>query len=111
MSIDLRDPRLREIIDPAAAIETLGDDFQFTEGPIWHPHAKHVTFSDIPANKLFRWSQVHGFAVYRDPSNMTNGNTYDGLGRMLSCDTRPAVWCAKRPALTRRWPATTKARN
>ena len=86
MSIDLRDPRLREIIDPAAAIETLGDDFQFTEGPIWHPHAKHVTFSDIPANKLFRWSQVHGFAVYRDPSNMTNGNTYDGLGRMLSCE-------------------------
>lgn len=86
MSIDLRDPRLNTLINPDATIECLGNDFRFTEGPIWHPQAKHVTFSDIPANKLYRWSDVHGFAVYRDPSNMTNGNTYDAQGRMLSCE-------------------------
>lgn len=86
MSIQQNDSRLSTIIEPNTAIEVLGNDFRFTEGPIWHPRAKHVTFSDIPANKLFRYSDVHGFAVYRDPSNMTNGNTYDIAGRMLSCE-------------------------
>ncbi|MEQ8860954.1 MAG: SMP-30/gluconolactonase/LRE family protein [Pseudomonadales bacterium] len=86
MSIDRRDPRLDHIVDADAERETLGSGFGFLEGPIWHPRGKHLTFSDIPGNRLHRYSATAGFSVYREPSNMANGNTYDGDGRMLSCE-------------------------
>lgn len=86
MSIQIRDERLLKVLDEDLALETLGSDFRFTEGPIWHPKERHLTFSDIPANRMFRWSDEAGLSVFRDPSNMTNGNTYDHEGRMLSCE-------------------------
>ena len=86
MSIEIRDRRLLDVVDEGLALEQLAGDFQFTEGPIWHPREKHLTFSDIPANRMFRWSETGGVAVFREPSNMTNGNTYDQQGRMLSCE-------------------------
>lgn len=86
MNIEIRDQRFLDIVDEDLALETLAGDFQFTEGPIWHPQEKHLTFSDIPANRMFRWSEAGGLAVFREPSNMTNGNTYDHQGRVLSCE-------------------------
>ena len=86
MSIEIRDRRLLDVVDEGLELEQLAGDFQFTEGPIWHPREKHLTFSDIPANRMFRWSEAGGVAVFREPSNMTNGNTYDQQGRMLSCE-------------------------
>lgn len=86
MSIDLKDPRFLEVVDENLERETLSEEFQFTEGPIWHPREQHVTFSDIPANRMYRWREDAGFSVYRDPSNMANGNTYDLEGRVLSCE-------------------------
>ena len=86
MDIDIKDPRFLAIVDENLERETISEDFQFTEGPIWHPIDAHVTFSDIPANRMYRWSEVAGLSVYREPSNMANGNTYDLQGRMLSCE-------------------------
>ena len=86
MSIEIRDRRFLDVVDEGLALEQLAGDFQFTEGPIWHPREKHLTFSDIPANRMFRWSEAGGVAMFREPSNMTNGNTYDQQGRMLSCE-------------------------
>ena len=86
MSIQIRDPRFLDVVDDGLSLEQLAGDFQFTEGPVWHPGEKHLTFSDIPANRMFRWSEANGLTVFRDPSNMTNGNTYDGEGRLVSCE-------------------------
>ena len=86
MSVEVRDERLESVIDPTATLETLADGFEFTEGPIWHPHEQHLTFSDIHANTMFRWSEQSGVAAYRQPSNMANGNTYDHEGRILTCE-------------------------
>ena len=86
MGIQVRDPRLREVMDETEDLEQLAGDFTFTEGPIWHPVERHLTFSDIHANRQYRWSEADGVAVYREPSNMANGNTYDRQGRMLTCE-------------------------
>lgn len=86
MSIDIKDARFTDIIHADTQTDVLSAEFVFTEGPIWHPHDKHLTFSDVPADRLYRWNEHLGIAVYRDPSNMTNGNTYDLQGRMLSCE-------------------------
>ena len=86
MGTEVRDPRLLEIVDEHVELEVLGEGFQFTEGPIWHPSEKHLTFSDIPANRMHRWSDATGVTVYREPSNYANGNTFDKQGRILSCE-------------------------
>ena len=86
MSIEIRDPRFLEVVDEGLQLETLQDGFQFTEGPIWHPTEKHLTFSDIPGNRMHRWSEGAGVSIYREPSNLANGNTYDLQGRILTCE-------------------------
>ena len=86
MNIESRDERFLDIVPLDLKLETLADGFDFTEGPIWHPHEKHLTFSDIPANRMHRWTEKRGVKVFRKSSNMTNGNTYDHEGRILSCE-------------------------
>ncbi len=86
MSIEIRDPRFLNIVDESLELEILADGFRFTEGPIWHPREKHLIFSDIPSNRMHRWSEVEGLSLHREPSELTNGNTYDRQGRILSCE-------------------------
>ncbi len=86
MHIDIRDERLRDLVDPDAERDTLSEQFEFIEGPIWHPRQHYLIFSDIPADKLYRWDTDGGVSVYREPSNMANGNTFDRQGRVLSCE-------------------------
>ena len=86
MGIEVRDSRFLEIVSEDLELEVLGEGFQFTEGPIWHPIEKHLTFSDIPENRMHRWSESTGVSIYREPSNLSNGNTYDKQGRILTCE-------------------------
>ncbi len=84
--LEVRDPRLADIVSPAAELETLAEGFEFIEGPIWHPTGKYLIFSDIVGNTMYRWSQEGGLAVFRKPSQMANGNTYDCQGRIVTCE-------------------------
>lgn len=86
MDIEIRDDRFLDIVPRDFALRTLADGLGFTEGPIWHPREKHLTFSDIPRNRMFRWREADGLSVFREPSNMANGNTYDHDGRILTCE-------------------------
>jgi gluconolactonase len=88
MPIEVRDPRFIDIVGAAAGdLETLGDRFVFTEGPVWHPYEKHLTFSDIPTSTMYRWNPASGeIATVRENTQKTNGNTYDAQGRLLSCE-------------------------
>jgi len=45
---------------------------EFTEGPYWHPDG-YLLFSDIPANRVYRWSELEGVDVYLEPSGNSNG--------------------------------------
>ena len=81
------DARFSELFNGTEAFTTLAQGFRFTEGATWHPVERHVTFSDIPANRLHRWSAATGETViFREPSDMTNGTTYDREGRLLMCE-------------------------
>lgn len=85
MSIEIRADGMHDIVDAGATLEKVAGGFLFTEGPIWHPVEQHLTFSDIPGNEMFRLSADGTVSSFRKPSNMSNGNTYDAEGRMLSC--------------------------
>lgn len=67
-------------------LEQLATGFGFTEGPIWHAGERHLTFSDIPADTMYRWSEADGLAVFRQPGGKANGNAYDRQGRIVTCE-------------------------
>ncbi|HET9429323.1 MAG TPA: SMP-30/gluconolactonase/LRE family protein, partial [Allosphingosinicella sp.] len=60
------------MIDPQAPIETLAGGFIWAEGPVWIDEGRYLLLSDVPANKMYRWSEADGLSVFLDPSG------YDG---------------------------------
>lgn len=52
--------------------EVLTKGYQFTEGPYWHQDG-YLLFSDIPANKIYKWEPGSGAEVFLDSSGYSNG--------------------------------------
>lgn len=86
MSAEIRDRAFTQVVGETAEVERLATGFEFTEGPIWHPKERHLTFSDMPGDHMRRWSAAGGIATFRKPSNKANGNTYDRRGRIVTCE-------------------------
>ena len=68
-----------------STFKQLETQFKFTEGPVWNK-AGYLLFSDIPANRIYKWEEGKKSIVFRDPSHHSNGLTYDREGRLLSCE-------------------------
>ena len=86
MSLDVRSPKLLDLIDADAELEQLGTGCEFTEGPVWHAEGKFLLFSDIPANQMKKWTAEEGITNFRVPSGKSNGLTYDKQGRLVTCE-------------------------
>lgn len=83
--VDIIDPRFLHYVLPNAALLKLADGFGWLEGPVWFADHDCLLFSDIPNDRLMRWSEHSGITVFRSPSGFTNGNTRDRMGRLVSC--------------------------
>ncbi len=83
-----------EVIDPVfgsfvmgnAPVKQIATGFDWVEGPVWFGDANCLLFSDIPNNKIMRWTPDAGVSTYRAPSNYANGHTRDLQGRLVSCE-------------------------
>jgi gluconolactonase len=82
-------------IDPAfnalrvgnTPIQRLWTGGMWCEGPAWCGQGRYLVWSDIPNNRQLRWMEDDGrVTVFRQPSNNSNGNTFDHQGRQLSCE-------------------------
>ncbi len=80
------DPRFGTYVMFNAPLKKLATGFDWAEGPVWMGDAGCLLFSDIPNNKILRWTPEVGISVYRQPSNYSNGHTRDGVGRLVSCE-------------------------
>ena len=85
---DIVDPRFKALVLPNASLEKLADGFRWLEGPVWFADRDELLFSDIPGNRVLRWSERGGVSVFREPSDFENGHTRDREGRLLSCSHR-----------------------
>jgi gluconolactonase len=85
---DIIEPQFRHYVLPNASLEKLADGFGWLEGPAWFADHDCLIVSDIPNDRLMRWSENSGVTVFRVPSGFTNGNTRDRLGRLVSCSHR-----------------------
>jgi len=76
---------VQDILDDSAKLEKVAGDFQFIEGPIWHPDG-FLLFSDIPANIIYKFASNQQVEVFRHPSGKANGNTLDKENRLLTAE-------------------------
>lgn len=76
---------VQNILDDSAKLEKVAGDFQFIEGPIWHPDG-FLLFSDIPANIIYKFASNQQVEVFRRPSGKANGNTLDKENRLLTAE-------------------------
>ncbi|GAA5122883.1 SMP-30/gluconolactonase/LRE family protein [Luteolibacter yonseiensis] len=96
-SIERLDPALDGLLDAKTPIETLGEGYEWSEGPVWDKSSGELLFSDVPNNVVHAWKQGSGVRVYMKPSGYTgvadygrepgsNGLAFDAEGRLLSCE-------------------------
>jgi gluconolactonase len=76
---------VQDILDDSAKLEKVAGDFQFIEGPVWHPDG-FLLFSDIPANIIYKFASNQQVEVFRRPSGKANGNTLDKENRLLTAE-------------------------
>jgi gluconolactonase len=66
------DPALDAVISPDARLETVGDRFGLTEGPVWiKDGAGYLLFSDLVGNVIYKWTPGGELTAYLE-------NIYDG---------------------------------
>jgi gluconolactonase len=80
------DPRLLDLLDAGTAAEWLGGDAVWSEGPLYLPDDDAVIWSDIPGDRILRWTAATGeVSVERTGVEFTNGRTLDLDGRVVTC--------------------------
>lgn len=67
-------------------IELCATGFRFTEGPLWHAKGGYLLFSDIPANVIYQMYPDGRTVPYIQPSENSNGLTFDNQGNLLACE-------------------------
>lgn len=104
-NIEAISPSLGSILDTTAKIEIVAEGYDWTEGPLWLPDQKALLFSDIPPNKIFKWTEEKGAELYLTPSGYSgsvprtgepgsNGLLLSPTGKLVLCqhgDRRLAI--------------------
>jgi gluconolactonase len=96
-SIERLDPSVNSIVKENAKIEVLGEGYEWSEGPVWVASENMLLFSDVPTNKIYKWTEEKGVELYLTPSGYTgsepskskepgsNGLTLDTNGKLILC--------------------------
>ncbi len=86
---------LDELLPADARIELLDSGYVWTEGPVWVAEGEYLLFSDVPENKIYKWTEAGGASVYLTPAGYTgpdssghegsNGLLLDAQNRLVIC--------------------------
>ncbi|MFN4202329.1 MAG: SMP-30/gluconolactonase/LRE family protein [Tabrizicola sp.] len=82
---ETHDPDFVRYVMFNAPLKRLATGFDWAEGPVWFGDQGCLLFSDIPNNRILRWTE-DGITTFRQPSNYANGHTRDRQGRLVSCE-------------------------
>ncbi|MCC4601641.1 SMP-30/gluconolactonase/LRE family protein [Xanthomonas melonis] len=112
-------PGFGEVIAADARIEKLTEGFIWSEGPTWVRAGGYLLFTDVPENKLYRWSEDAGLSVLLSPSGYTgpelptlreagaNGLYAEPDGTVLLADSGTRIVARLDPATRKKTPLAT----
>ncbi len=73
------------LVEPDATVMRLAGNFGFTEGPAADADG-NVYFTDIPSERILKWSRREGITVFQEFSGGANGLRVDRDGRLVVCE-------------------------
>lgn len=93
-SVEVLDDRMLELVSQDAQFEILAEGFRWSEGPVWISDEEYLLFSDVPDNKIYRWSEEDGSLIFLNDAGYTgsterggaigpNGLTLDADGNLI----------------------------
>ena len=82
-----RNMQMKKVTAPGAHIEKLTGGFTFSEGPACDSEG-NMFFTDIPEQKIYRWSNDGQLSTFLDQSGWANGLYFDSVGNLLACRER-----------------------
>jgi gluconolactonase len=75
----------KKLLPEGAKVQKEASGFGFVEGPTWiKSGGGFLVFSDIPNNKIMKWTAKDGITVFREDSKNSNGNTIDPDGLLVT---------------------------
>jgi gluconolactonase len=85
---EILDERFEKLLLPDENLEQLASGCIWSEGPVYihNDGDGYVVWSDIPNNRMMKWSPTEGVSVFRQPANFSNGNYLDHEGRLITCE-------------------------
>ena len=75
----------QSVVAPGAQLIKLTGGFRFTEGPA-SDAAGNIFFTDIPNNRIHKWSLDGKLSIFRKNSGGANGLFFDKKGNLLACE-------------------------
>jgi gluconolactonase len=85
LSIEILDPRFEAVVAHRPVLERLCTGARWSEGPVWMHEDDSVLWSDIPNDRMLRWSARDGMSVWQERVEFTNGHVRDHDGSLLHC--------------------------
>ena len=73
------------VVTPGGEVKKLAGGFAFTEGPAADRDG-NIYFSDIPNNRILRWSTDGQLSTFRENSGGADGLCFDKQGNLLACE-------------------------
>ena len=86
MKFEAYDQQFNALLRADSVLECLASPARWAEGPVWLPGEDAVVFSDVKANRMYRWNRDGRITIFREQANYANGNTLDRQGRLISCE-------------------------
>jgi gluconolactonase len=84
--IQILSPEFGHCVMGNAPVEKLFTGTRWSEGPVYFRDTDLLIWSDIPNNRMLRWTPDGNVSVFRQPSNFSNGSTRDREGRLITCE-------------------------
>ncbi|KGK58823.1 gluconolactonase [Xanthomonas arboricola] len=118
--VDTFDRSFADVVASDARIEKLTEGFTWSEGPAWVRDGGYLLFTDVPENKLYRWSEQAGLSVLLSPSGYTgpeqatlreagaNGLYAEPSGTVLLADSGTRIVARLDPVTRKKTPLATR---
>jgi gluconolactonase len=79
-------PSMKGLLAPDARLERLWTGARWAEGPVYFHEDDSLVWSDVPNNRMLKWTRQEGARIFRAPSQFANGNHRDREGRLVTCE-------------------------
>ena len=113
--IRILDNEALALLDSSAVIEIIASGYKWSEGPVYVKEGDYLLFSDVPANRVYKWNEGKGATVFLEPSGYTgtvpkekepgsNGLVIDNNGKLVLCQQGNRQIARMKPSLNEAGP-------